>query len=381
MTSRGSRTDAGSTDDVVDIGVQALEGAVINGIVAPLAKGDNVDRNDRSFSATFPYLALPNVAAVNTGPAQAPRAPELVSTSPQRVLETRSDQPGGQIGYTGAKPAAGTVVTVNVGGAGGVPAGAKSVLLNVTATGTAADGFVTVYACDAARPAASSFNPIAGATTQNLVAAPVSATGTVCIFTSQSTDLVADLAGFHPAGSSFVATAPERLLETRTTEGSQVGYAGVKPTDGQVVTLKVTATGTADVPTDAKAAFLNVTAVNSVAPGSSRLYPCDATRPLTSNHNTVTGQIRANLVAAKIAADGTVCLYTSRSTDLVVDLQGYEPATSNYVPLVPERVLETRNEGAQLGYSGLKPTNGQTVEVKVTDSAPPRSRRPPGRCC
>ena len=354
------------TDDVVDIAVQALEGAVTNGIVAPLAKGDNVDRNDHAFGATFPYVALPNVAAVNTGVAQPPRAPELVSTNPQRVLETRTDQTGGQVGYTGTKPAAGSVVKLQIGGVAGVPTGTKSVLLNVTAVNSAGDGFVTVYACDAAQPTASSFNPSAGVVTQNLVSAPLAADGSVCLFTSQSTDLVADLAGFHPAGSSYVPTAPERLLETRTTVGGQVGYTGAMPTGGQTITLKVTGTGTAQVPATAKAVFLNVTAVNSAGPGFVTVYPCGSTQPLASNENIVAGQVRANLVAAKVASDGTVCLYTSRSTDLVADLEGYEPATSNYVPLVPERVLETRFAAGQVGYSGLTPTGGQTVEVKVT---------------
>jgi len=48
-------------DDVVDIEIQALEGAVRTGeIVEPLAEGDKVDENDVPFSQTFPYLALPH---------------------------------------------------------------------------------------------------------------------------------------------------------------------------------------------------------------------------------------------------------------------------------------------------------------------------------
>ena len=54
------------TDDVVDIALQALEGAATKGIVAPLAAGDGVNANDHAFGTTFPYVALPNTAAVNT---------------------------------------------------------------------------------------------------------------------------------------------------------------------------------------------------------------------------------------------------------------------------------------------------------------------------
>ncbi len=54
------------TDDVIDIGLQALEGAAQTGqIVQPLAAGDAVDANDVAFGTSFPYVALPNMNSVN----------------------------------------------------------------------------------------------------------------------------------------------------------------------------------------------------------------------------------------------------------------------------------------------------------------------------
>jgi len=53
-------------DDVVDIELQALEGAAQTGkIVEALAKGDGVDANDAAFGSTFPYVALPHDTSVN----------------------------------------------------------------------------------------------------------------------------------------------------------------------------------------------------------------------------------------------------------------------------------------------------------------------------
>ncbi|HVM27069.1 MAG TPA: DUF4331 domain-containing protein [Mycobacteriales bacterium] len=53
------------TDDVVDIGLQALEGAVRTGeLVEALAAGDGVNSNDKEFGSTFPYLALPHSGTV-----------------------------------------------------------------------------------------------------------------------------------------------------------------------------------------------------------------------------------------------------------------------------------------------------------------------------
>ena len=54
------------TDDVVDIELQALEGAAqIGKLVGALAGGDGVNANDHRFGKSFPYVALPNVGAVN----------------------------------------------------------------------------------------------------------------------------------------------------------------------------------------------------------------------------------------------------------------------------------------------------------------------------
>jgi hypothetical protein len=53
-------------DDVIDIALQALEGAAQSGHIVPaLAKGDGVNHNDKRFGATFPYVALPHTTAVS----------------------------------------------------------------------------------------------------------------------------------------------------------------------------------------------------------------------------------------------------------------------------------------------------------------------------
>jgi hypothetical protein len=54
------------TDDVLDIELQALEGAALTGTLVPaLAAGDLVNANDSAFGGTFPYVALPHNVAVN----------------------------------------------------------------------------------------------------------------------------------------------------------------------------------------------------------------------------------------------------------------------------------------------------------------------------
>src|SRR4051812_968197 len=58
------------TDDVIDIELQALEGAAQSGTLVP-GLTDAVDTNDVAFGTTFPYVALPHSGAVNHAAAPA----------------------------------------------------------------------------------------------------------------------------------------------------------------------------------------------------------------------------------------------------------------------------------------------------------------------
>jgi hypothetical protein len=229
---------------------------------------------------------------------------------------------------------------------------------------TGPNGFVTVYPCDAPRPTASNFNPTDANPSTVLVAAKLSATGTVCIYTNVATDLIADIQGYHPATAQFESTQPVRLLDTRA--GSRIGYTGAKPAAGQIIPVKVTGLGSPAVAANAESVVLSVTAGDSATAGWVTAFPCGSNPGNSSNVNFVPGLVRANLVQAKIGTDGSVCLFVQSSTEVIVDLAGWFPANSAFVPVaVPERVLDTRPTIA-VNYSGLKPTAGQTIELKVT---------------
>jgi hypothetical protein len=351
-------------DDVVDIALQVVQGAAISGQLNPaLLPFDSVDRNDRDFESSFPYVALPHLDSVNNGTERTPRAPEIVSISPVRVLETRALAT--QIGYSGPKPAAGQIVEVQVVGAPGspVPGDAKAVVVNVTAVESLSNGFVTVFPCGQAVPTASSLNTQAARVTHGTAISALGTDGKICLFTSDATDLLVDLMAFHPSTAAQTANVPERVLDTR----NAIGFAGEKPAAGSVTTVTVTGTARANLPADTKAVFVNVTSVDPESDGYVTVYSCDVPRPANgSNLNLVTGiAARSNLTVSQISAAGTVCIYSTSATQLIVDLQGAAPAASTFVPTVPERVLETRAGAGLINYSGAKPIAGQTIEVKV----------------
>ncbi len=79
------------TDDVVDIELQALEGAVRTGkIVEALAAGDGVNENDVAFGSTFPYVALPHSGSSTAarGTSTGVKADATGSTAPTGGVST-----------------------------------------------------------------------------------------------------------------------------------------------------------------------------------------------------------------------------------------------------------------------------------------------------
>ena len=202
-----------------------------------------------------------------------------------------------------------------------LPAGAKpsAAVLNVTATNAAAAGYLTAYACDTDRPLASNLNPAPGQDVAAHVVAPVGADGKVCIFTHDPTDVVVDIMGWYggkaPDAAGFEHVGPSRLLDTRSREGPVVARAPAR-------VLHVLGTGR--IPnTGVTAVVVNVTATNATGGGFATVYACDDPLPTSSNLNFDRGLDVANLATVPVRATGAICLYTNRTTDLIVDVEGW----------------------------------------------------------
>ncbi len=269
-----------------------------------------------------------------------PGSSEFVPVSPVRLLDTRA----------GGTPGAGEVVELPVVGRAGVPGDAQAAVLNLTGTEAVGDGFVTAWPCGEPRPLASNLNLRGGATTPNLAIVRLGAGGKVCLFTQSGAHLVADLAGWFPAGSSFTGVTPERLLDTRP---------GATPGAGEVVELPVA--GRAGVPGDAQAAVLNLTGTEAVGDGFVTAWPCGEPRPLASNLNLRAGVTTPNLAIVRLGAGGKVCLFTQSGAHLIADLAGWFPAGSSFTGVTPERLLDTR--------PGATPGAGEIVELPVAGRA------------
>ena len=175
-------------------------------------------------------------------------------------------------------------------------------------------------------------------------------------------------AGRAPMPGSFVSLPPSRILDTRNGTGAP---AGVVPGGGSVV---LPVTGVGGVPaTGVGAVVLNVTVTQPDWDGSVVVYPTGEPKPLASNLNFPTGLTIPNLVTVKVGSGGTVTLANNqipgKSLHLVADVAGYyrsgtATAAGTYTPLVPSRLLDTRN-GTGVSATGPVPAGG-SVELQIT---------------
>ena len=284
------------------------------------------------------------------------RPPGLVAITPTRLLDTRSEPaPNGE--------------KLEGGRFGELPFGAdnarwlSAVVLNVTVDQPEAGGFVTVYPCDQDRPVTSNLNYKSGQTIANLVTAKLSATGSVCVFSSATAHIIIDMMGGYVVnrGSGSQAVAPLRLLDSRNAIGVPTRS---RANADSTTTLHVAGSG--GVPAiGAQAVTLNVTVDQPATGGFVTVYPCGENVPNASNLNYAAGQTIANLVTVKLGQDGNVCFYTSGSAHLIADLAAwYQPSLpAGFKELAPARVLDSRNA---IGIAASAPLGaGSTTTVRL----------------
>jgi len=238
---------------------------------------------------------------------------------PTRVLDSR---PGAeQLAWT-SKIGPGETRNLTVSPAGGVPAGATAVVMNVTAVAPSAGADLRVWPAGKPVPDASNLNVSPGQVVPNLVVSAIGAGGQVSIRNSSGTmDVLADVVGyFSSSGSTFSSLSPSRILDTRIGLGAPQTPVG----PGGVASFAVRQVG--GVPANATAAILNVTAVNATNASHLTIFPSDlGVAPNASNLNfgPLTGPI-ANLVMVPIGADGAVKVRNnSGSVNVIADVVGY----------------------------------------------------------
>ncbi|MFD9126429.1 right-handed parallel beta-helix repeat-containing protein [Kitasatospora sp. NPDC059571] len=286
---------------------------------------------------------------------------------PTRLLDTRS-------GLGAAKQKVGSYGTVRlkVGGNGGIPANASAVVLNLTATNPTQNGFLTAYPEGDQRPFTSNVNYTAGQTVPNQVVVPVGDGGYVDVYSGSAgtVDVIADVAGYftQSASSEYTPIDPARLVDTR--QGLGTGKGKLSGGNSFATQVSGLSTSNAYLPSGITAVALNVTVTGGTNVGFLTAYPDGQQTPVASNLNYSTNQTIANSVIVPVGSDGKIRFYNGSygSADVVVDIVGYYSAggRSAYLPLTPERLLDTRD--ASWKYGQLD--NGEYIYMPLAANEP-----------
>lgn len=330
-----------------------------------LIADQSFDDQDDGFVATFPALPGPHrVCAYEISDADPPptglEPTRLIGCQAITVHDTQANPIRPVRLFDSRSTTANRLTTagtraLKVAGAKTVPVDAVAVAMNVTVTGSAAAGFLTVHPCNTTGyPTTSNVNFQAGQTIAAMVLTKLSSTGEICLFSSTPLEAIVDITAWFPPAGAFEPTEPTRLVDTRLTKNPLSRFTE------RVVTVR----GRAGVVSNATAVALNVVAVDPRRDGWLVVYPCDKGRGTASSVNFVTGKTIANLTVAKLSATGTVCLYADAATDVIVDVTGSFTSESSYTPIAPTRILDTR---IPLMHPRLE--EDDTVEVSIRGKA------------
>ena len=237
----------------------------------------------------------------------------FVPAAPTRLLDTRE---------VAARAGPDAPVRFDLGEHVSVDATAAA--LYVTAARTSEPGFLTVHACGVEPGDTSHLNYAPGRARGAQVLAPLSADRDLCISTSTDVDLVVDLQGaFEPGGIGFRAAPPQRLVDTRQT--------------GRLDVVQL------DFSSDVGAVALTITAARAQQNGFVSARPCGAA-PGTANLNYGAGEVIASSAYVATDDNGSVCITSSTSADLIIGVSGTFSADAplGFQAVTPTRMIDTR---------------------------------------
>lgn len=250
------------------------------------------------------------------------------------------------------------------------PAGATAALINLTATGGEALGYLTLEDCGP-RPggerttSALSFAP--GESIATMAIVPLSADGRFCIYRSAAVHSIVDVAGYLTAEGDpmWLATAtPQRLTDTRLTGACR---PMTECQEGHVPSGAEHMVPTADAATR----IVNLTVVDGRDPGWLQTGVCGGLGQgnVFSNLNYMDQWPRANLAVMGGAAGGS-CVFSLTQAHVIVDELARLEADHGYAwRLGPaRRVLDTRQCTA--GWCNGRPAARTLVRFDVGADVP-----------
>ena len=162
-----------------------------------------------------------------------------------------------------------------------------------------------------------------------------------------------------PAGLLFVRVPPCRVADTRNPDG-EFGGPALSADSTRSFAIPRSACG---IPDYALAYSLNVTVVPDGPLSYLTMWPSGQPQPWVSTLNSWGGTVVANAAIVPAGSDGSISVYATNPTHLVIDLNGYFTTLLNggqdaFHAVAPCRIADTRGPAGP--YGGPTLTSGET---------------------
>ena len=318
-----------------------------------------------TWSFTTPYAA----------PALA--ASQWVPVTPCRVADTR----GATGPFGGPSGAGGSSRTFAIPqSACGIPATATAYSLNVTVVPSGPLSYLTLWPAGEAQPLVSTLNSFDGSVVANAAIVPAGAGGAVSVYASNPTDVILDIDGYFEAAGAphalaFYPATPCRVADTRGAAGTFGGPSmGADQTRDFPIPLSACA-----IPATAGAYSLNVTVVPDPVVqylGYLSTWPAGQARPLVSTLNSWTGQVVANAALVPAGNNGSISVFVTNPTAVILDVNGYFGAPGaagalSFYPVSPCRVADTRSAAGPFGGPAMQARETRTFAIPASGCSVP----------
>ena len=241
--------------------------------------------------------------------------------TPCRAFDTRN--PAGALG--GPILAAGALRSFPLLSANcGVPSTAKAFSVNATVVPSGPLSYLALWPTGQAQPLVSTLNALTGAIVANAAIVPAGDNGAITAYVTNNSHLLVDINGyFAPPGGAgaqrFFPVPPCRVLDTRNAAAS---LGGPILEAGQTRTLVLPASA-CGLQASATAYSLNATVVPTSNLSYLTLWPAGQSQPLVSTLNALDDSIVANAAIVVAGPSGSVSVYVTNQSHLVVDTNGY----------------------------------------------------------
>lgn len=201
-----------------------------------------------------------------------------------------------------------------------IPAGSTAAVVNLTAANALQPGFMTAFPCGQPAPNASNVNFLDSEARAVGAIVGLGLGSTLCVIADTTVHVIVDVTGYYAPAPTYGPTSVVEPTAGRRVVDSRNGIGGpLEPLAAGEIRSFDPVDGLVDA-ADSSAVMLNFVSTDAAGAGFLTAYPCGGAAPDVSTLNYVAGEAATNLATIELGTDRRVCIVSSVSTNVIVDV-------------------------------------------------------------